>query len=158
MIGRRSRGFSLVEMFAVMALMAIILGIVGVLSISLRRSERMTHADLAEEMTYLRLSRDFRRDVHHAASLEEIAEKETTGVRLLNPAGPSVEYRAKGQVVSRSLMANAEGASSLERYDLGRNTVAGFDHGGGAVTLRFGTSPDARREFVARIGQKGGQE
>jgi hypothetical protein len=55
-------------------------------------------------------------------------------------------------------MAKAGVASSLERYDLGRKAVASFDHGDGLVTLRFGTTPTARREFVARLGQKGGQE
>jgi hypothetical protein len=146
------------EMFAVIALISVVMGIVGVLSVSLHRADRVSHAELAEEMTYLRLSRDFRRDVHRAASLEEIIEKGTTGIRLLNPAGPSVEYRAEGHIVSRSSMAKEEGTPSLESYELGPTTVPEFGHGDGVVSLRFGMNPTARREFVARLGRKGGDE
>jgi len=164
MIVRRSRGYSLIEMLTVIALLGVVIGLVGVMSISLRRSERATHADMAEDMTYLRLSRDFRRDVHRATTLEEIADKETTGIRLASTDGPFAVYRAEGHSVSRSAMKNDGTATAVERYTLGRTVIPRFVREDDVVSLRFGTAPSARRELTARLNHdarfdtKGGDE
>jgi type II secretory pathway component PulJ len=153
MIHQRSHGYALIEMLAVIALTGAIIGLVGVISISLLRSERTSHAEMAEQMTYLRLSRDFRRDVHRAASLEEIADKATSGIRLAKPDGPSVEYRASGNIVSRTAWQKGAETPSVESYDLGRGALPRFARDDAVVSLRFGNDSPVRREVSARLNR-----
>lgn len=157
---RASRGYALIEMLAVIAITSTIMGIVGVVSHTLLRSERSSRTELVEEMAYLRLSRDFRRDVHNAIKVEEIPEKTDAktpvGVRLEPSDGPLVEYRTEGNAVIRTAT-NKNQPASHERYSLTGSGSPGFAKadrdGTTVVSLRFGDGDSRLRTVSARLGR-----
>lgn len=157
---RVTRGFSLIEMFTVIALLGTAMGLIGVTSHSLLRSERTSRAELAAEMTYLRLSRDFRRDVHRASEVQKVPgksdPKSTAGIRLIVADGPPVEYRSADLVVSRSV--DRDGAAdSSERYDLRLKDSPTFEttdgDGGPIVSLRFDSEHSHWQSLSSRLGR-----
>jgi prepilin-type N-terminal cleavage/methylation domain-containing protein len=157
---RMTRGFALIEMLTVIALVGTVAGLVGVVSHSLLRAERTSRAELAAEMTYLRLSRDFRRDVHRASEVQKIPDesdpKSTAGIRLIVADGPAVEYRSADLVVSRSVDRDGA-ANSSERYDLRLKDAPTFEtndgDGGPIVSLRFDSEHSHWQTLSSRLGR-----
>ncbi len=104
--GRRQssrRGFSLIHMVTVIGMMSILMTMSGVLIQSLLRSDQSVSRQAVLEMTLLKLSRQFRDDVHAAnpKDLKEANPTPTDSLELKFPRLTRVTYHFKDETVIR---------------------------------------------------------
>jgi type II secretory pathway pseudopilin PulG len=129
MIGRISKrrgAFSLAEMLVVMSVCTVILTMSTSIIQRAMQAQLRTRSYFDVERNALRLSDQFRRDVHQATAAD-VANSADSGVllRLALPSGQIVEYRHAEGMVLRTL--SRSGASqSHEEYSFTSSTETGI--------------------------------
>ncbi|MFO0958644.1 MAG: type II secretion system protein [Isosphaeraceae bacterium] len=107
---RPGRGFTLIEMLAVVGLTGIMLTLCVLTIQGLMAADRSARAEWAEAAALDRLAAGFRRDVHEARKPPEVASDDRVAIDL--GGGKSAEYRVKeGNVVVTRTRPGAEGPS-----------------------------------------------
>jgi type II secretory pathway pseudopilin PulG len=119
----RRRGFTLIELMAVVTTTAIVMAVSAVLVHSLLRIDRDSRARAVEDMALAKMARAFRADVREAVGVkeDEAPEGSPSPLTLALPDGRSVAYRmGKGGLV-RTRKAGDE-AAGTETYRLPRRS------------------------------------
>ena len=118
---RHRRAISLIELLAVLTGCSIILGLTASLLHQTMRAQSHTRDFFTVERNALRLSRQFRADVHAAAanSIDVVADDAGDGalLRLQLPAGEVVEYLRVAEKIIR-LTSPEDGTTAREEYTL----------------------------------------
>jgi hypothetical protein len=106
---RSRRGISIVEMLVVMSASTVVLTLASLLIIRAMRVQMESRAHCDVERNALRLSGQFRSDVHQAETAEtkELAGEDGVFLRLQLPDGNQVKYSRVGGTVQR--LASASG-------------------------------------------------
>lgn len=102
---RIRHGFTLIEIVTVIAMLSILLTMTGVIIQSLLRSDQTVSQQAVLEMTLLRVSQQFRDDVHSATTLGPEPDKQFSAeaMELLGPQPGSIrlKYHIDGATVIR---------------------------------------------------------
>ena len=100
---KRRRGFSVTELLVVMSVGSVVLTMSAVLIHRLMQTESQARRFYNVERTVLRLSDQFRRDVHGAgaAAIDNPAGTDSPFLRLTLVDGQTLEYGRRGGVLSR---------------------------------------------------------
>lgn len=162
----RRRATSLVEMMVVLAVSAAIFGIAGTLLFSLLTGRGDGRKNLERQIDQMRLTEQFRRDVHAADAAEVPAEEPQ--LQLMLPGERSVDYRFANQQLQRCEKQRDQ-VVRYETYRLENATEVRFeiDKAAEAAFARVvwtevvapsgmssaGTSAAAARELVALVGR-----
>ena len=98
-------GFTLIEMVAVISMLSILFTMTGVIIQFLLRTDQTVSQQTVLEMTLLKVSRQFRDDVHSATQSSLGPDKQASG-ELMELSGPApgstrVKYRVDGATVIR---------------------------------------------------------
>ena len=118
---RQRRAISLIELLAVLSGCSIVLGLTASLLHQTMRAQSHTRDFFTVERNALRLSRQFRADVHAAAanSIDVVADDAGDGalLRLQLPDGQVVEYQRDAEKIIR-LTSPGDAPTSREEYAL----------------------------------------
>ncbi len=110
------RGFSLVELAVVISIMSLLLGMIAVLLQGMLQTQRAGIRQVAVGQSLMRLSAQFREDVHAADSTE--TEGEST-IRLVSQGGRTVTYRVdEDQLLRESQVADSQVNAQREAFRL----------------------------------------
>lgn len=151
---RTRRGFTLVELLAVVASMTVLLGVCVALVQALMKVERTGRNYVAEGSTFARLMHDFKRDAHAAVRVDPQSEagKPMKEIAFLGPDGERATYRAFDAGVEL-IVAKSKDAVRQERFALSLYGRPEFEveevEGRKLVSLTFhGPAPVSKRESV----------
>lgn len=132
---RRRRAISLIELLAVLSGCSIVLGLTASLLHQTMRAQSHTRDFFTVERNAMRLSRQFRADVHAATanSIDVVADDAGDGalLRLQLPDGEVVEYQRDAEKIIR-ITSPGDAPTSREEYALSEAM---------AVTVREAGSP-----------------
>jgi prepilin-type N-terminal cleavage/methylation domain-containing protein len=151
------RGYSLIEVVAVLGVGAVVMGVAAGLLLMLIRLERESRVEVAERAAVNRLAEQFRRDVRAADRFTpaEASEGEDTSFacQLLSEADRAVEYRADPRALVRTERAGGE-VVRRESYRLPALAAVSVDLVGDAAPgiLRLRITPGGDRP-PSSIGQ-----
>src|SRR5690349_13873210 len=121
---RTRRGASLVELLTVMSACTIILSMCGALIHRSMRSHADARAFFNVERAALRLSKQFRHDVHQAQGVSDSGSaSDDRLVQLKLSGGRTVEYRSGSQKVVR-VLAHGGQTVSQDEFDFGTDVQA----------------------------------
>ena len=118
---RRRRAISLIELLAVLTGCSVVLGLTASLLHQTMRAQSHTRDFFTVERNALRLSRQFRADVHaaEADSIDVVADDAGDGalLRLQLPDGQTVEYQRAAEKIIR-LTSPGDAPTAREEYAL----------------------------------------
>jgi hypothetical protein len=141
---RRRRGASLIEVVLIVGSVSIILGLCGAFLHLLLKLDRTGRGSIADTTSVARLARQFRHDVHAAATAKVVPSggDATGGLELSAPGRPLVAYRAEGDRLVRT---ESEGAvvRRREAYPLTQLGAAHFHADGPWAELTLPRRGDA---------------
>jgi hypothetical protein len=109
------RGVSLAELLVVMIACVAVISLSSQLICRVMRAQMDSRGHADVERNALRLSRQFRSDVHRSVNADLAADSEAALATLRFANGEVVEYRADEHGIERKLLQNGERAS-LEEY------------------------------------------
>ncbi len=121
-LGATRRGFTLIEVLAVMAGVAVILGLCAVTIQALFRVSSDTQARRSASAALGRLAEQFREDVHAGG---DVQLPSSNGLRLSRGPGVEIVYDVREGRVDR--VESSDGVSRRESYVLGRGTSTAFE-------------------------------
>lgn len=140
---RDRRGSFMLETIVALAVATALLGAAGVLVARMIGLQR--HVETASRQTLIlsRLSRQFRNDIHAAASVSVAEDGSSLELTPLTPEGRQVRYTPDNDSLVRT--STGEGADRFERYQFSAGTVFRFDSeplaGAAMVSLEIHREP-----------------
>ena len=145
---RRRRGFSLIELIAVMSGCSVVLSMSAALLHRAMQTQAQTRYFFESERTALRLSGDFRRDVNRAVTAEAGDSSLADGVflQLQLDEGQEVEYRRRSEAVVRTLSRAGEPVSR-EEYLLSSDMEIAVSEEASSRRILLSITTDPRRKF-----------
>jgi prepilin-type N-terminal cleavage/methylation domain-containing protein len=116
-MNRRRRGFTLVELLAVIASLSVLLGFSAAIIQGLLRVERKERAHVTEAATFSLFTREFKREAHRSARLVTQADTKTPAIELVfeRSDGTRATYRAVEDGVEFSVK-DGETTARNERF------------------------------------------
>lgn len=117
---RHRRGYSLIETVVVVGAVTIVLSLCGLILHGMLRLDRAGRGQFDDSATIGRLSRQFREDVHAAATVETPVSKNVPRMLTLKRDNLAIEYRAEGPWLTRTERGDDGKARNREGYRVDR--------------------------------------
>ncbi len=150
----RRRGFSLIEMLAVLAVGSVLMAVAAGLLHTLMAIQQSGYHQFKDRRALDRLARQFREDVHAATAIEPQADgKNSPGWKLPLGTNLSVEYRVAPDGVHR-IELEAKRTVRRELYELAEGSHVDMSLGGDKrlATLRVIARQPAESQAAAAAG------
>jgi len=146
---RSRRGVSLVELLIVLSATTAVIGLSGKLMHQMMHAQSRANAMQQGERSALRLSAQFRGDVHRAREASVAGEAGNMAVTLLGSDAGEIQYRLEGEAVVRTVADDEKGQTAREVYRFPGAVELSFEPLEGPPRLRLRLEPPT---LVVRTG------